>query len=86
MKFKRITKMLTNEQLFRIFIKNGFSKGDVTVFDTYAASDFVENQYGFTPANAEGVKIERVNKKFTFDKPKRGSRKPKRVGNIKSLT
>jgi len=56
MKFKRITKMLTNEQLFRIFIKNGFSKG------------------------------ERENKKFTFDKPKRGSRKPKRVGNIISLT
>jgi hypothetical protein len=47
---------VTNEQLFRIFIKNGFSKGDVTVFDTYAASDLVENQYGFTPANAEGVK------------------------------
>lgn len=48
--------MNTNEQLFRIFIGEGFSKGDITVFDKHASSDFVEHQYGFNPPNAEGVK------------------------------
>ena len=48
--------MDTNEQLFRIIIEDGFSKGDVTVFDRHASSDFVEHQYGFIPPNAEGVK------------------------------
>ncbi len=48
--------MNTNEQLFRIIIEDGFSKGDVTVFDRHASSDFVEHQYGFIPPNAEGVK------------------------------
>lgn len=47
---------MTNEQLFRIFIEEGFSKGDVTVFDKYASPNFVEHQYGFIPPNAEGVK------------------------------
>jgi len=48
--------MHTNEQLFRIFIEEGFSKGDLTVFDHHASPDFMEHQYGFIPANAEGVK------------------------------
>ena len=48
--------MKTNEQLFRILIEDGFSKGDVTVFDTYTSLDFIEHQYGFSPPNAEGVK------------------------------
>ncbi len=48
--------MNTNEQLFRIIIEDGFSKGDVDVFDRHASSDFVEHQYGFIPPNAEGVK------------------------------
>ena len=48
--------MKTNEQLFRILIEDGFSKGDVTVFDTYTSPDFMEHQYGFFPPNAEGVK------------------------------
>jgi predicted ester cyclase len=48
--------MKTNEQLFRVLIDDGFSKGDVSVFDTYASPDFIEHQHGFHPANAEGVK------------------------------
>lgn len=48
--------MSTNEQLFRIFIEDSFSKGDVTVFDRHALPDFVEHQYGIIPPNAEGVK------------------------------
>jgi predicted ester cyclase len=48
--------MNINEQLFRTFIEEGFSKGDVTVFDKYASRDFIEHQYGFIPSNAEGVK------------------------------
>ncbi len=47
---------MTNEHLFRIFIEEGFSKGDVTVFDKYASPDFIDHQYGFSPPNAEGVK------------------------------
>ena len=47
---------MTNEQLFRIFIEEGFSKGDISVFDKYASTNFVEHQYGFIPPNAEGVK------------------------------
>jgi len=46
----------TNEQLFRILIEEGFSKGDVTVFDKYSSEDFKEHQYGFFPPNVEGVK------------------------------
>lgn len=46
----------TNEQLFRILIKEGFGKGDVTLFDKHASNDFKENQYGFEPPNVEGVK------------------------------
>ena len=46
----------SNEQLFRILIEEGFSKGDVTVFDKYTSQDFVEHQYGFSPPGVEGVK------------------------------
>jgi predicted ester cyclase len=48
--------MKTNEQLFRILIEDGFSKGDLTVFDTHASPDFVEHQHGFFPPDVEGVK------------------------------
>ena len=48
--------MKSNEQLFRILIEEGFSKGDITVFDKYTSPDFVEHQHGFSPANIEGVK------------------------------
>jgi predicted ester cyclase len=48
--------MKTNEQIFRILIEDGFSKGDVTVFDTHTSPDFVEHQHGFFPPNVEGVK------------------------------
>ena len=47
---------MTNEEIFRILIEDGFSNGNVTVFDTYSSPDFVEHQYGFNPPNAEGVK------------------------------
>lgn len=47
---------ISNEQLFRILIEAGFSKGDVTVFDKYTSQDFVEHQYGFFPPDVEGVK------------------------------
>ena len=47
---------MTNEQLFRILIEEGFSKGDVTVFDTHSSPAFIEHQHGFSPPNAEGVK------------------------------
>ncbi len=46
----------SNEQLFKILIEEGFSKGDVTVFDTHTSLDFVEHQSGFVPPNVEGVK------------------------------
>jgi len=48
--------MKTNEQLFKILIEDGFSKGDVTVFDTITSPAFVEHQHGFFPPNADGVK------------------------------
>ncbi|WP_163708171.1 ester cyclase [Mangrovibacterium lignilyticum] len=48
--------MKTNEELFRIFIVTGFSEGDTTVFDSYVSPDFIENQSGMVPPNAEGVK------------------------------
>lgn len=48
--------MLTNEQIFRILIEDGFSKGDTTVFDKYASPDFIERQYGIKPQNVDGVK------------------------------
>ena len=41
----------SNEQLFRIIIEEGFSKGDVTVFDKYTSQGFVEHRYGFFPPN-----------------------------------
>jgi predicted ester cyclase len=46
----------SNELLFRFLIEEGFSNGDVTVFDKYASDDFIEHQYGFIPPNVEGVK------------------------------
>jgi predicted ester cyclase len=48
--------MVTNEQIFKILIEDGFSKGDTTVFDKYTSSDFIEHQNGFIPPNVEGVK------------------------------
>lgn len=48
--------MNSNEQLFRILIEEGFSKGDVTVFDKHSSPDFIEHQYGFIPPNIESVK------------------------------
>ena len=48
--------MNTNEQIFRILIEEGFSKGDVTVFDKHSSPEFIEHQYGFVPPNVEGVK------------------------------
>jgi len=48
---------MTNEQLFRILVEEGFSKGDVTVFDTHSSPAFIEHQHGFSPPNTEGVKI-----------------------------
>lgn len=48
--------MKTNAELFRILIEDGFSKGNVTVFDEHTSPDFVEHQHGFFPAGAEGVK------------------------------
>jgi predicted ester cyclase len=48
--------MDSNEQLFRIIIEEGFSTGDLSVFDEYVSRDFVEHQYGFNPPNVEGVK------------------------------
>jgi predicted ester cyclase len=58
---------ISNEQLFRILIEEGFSKGDVTVFDKYTAQDFVEHQNGFSPPFLEGVKnaINSLHKAFT---------------------
>jgi predicted ester cyclase len=48
--------MNANENLFRIIIEEGFTKGDTTVFDKHASPDFIEHQYGTFPRNAEGVK------------------------------
>jgi predicted ester cyclase len=45
-----------NEQLFRILIEDGFSKGDITLFDKHTSPDFIEHQYGSNPPNVEGVK------------------------------
>jgi predicted ester cyclase len=58
--------MFTNEQLFRTLIEEGFSKGDVSVFDKYTSPDFIEHQYGFVPPNVVGVKkaIESLHKAF----------------------
>lgn len=46
----------SNEQLFKVLIEEGFSKGDVTVFDKFTSQDFIEHQSGFIPPNVEGVK------------------------------
>jgi predicted ester cyclase len=56
-----------NEQLFKLLIEEGFSRGDVTVFDKYTSQDFVEHQYGFFPPNIEGVKkaINSLHQAFT---------------------
>ena len=48
--------MKSNEDIFRIIIREGFSKGDVKVIDEYAAKNFVEHQYGFNPPDASSVK------------------------------
>lgn len=48
--------MKTNEEIFKILIEEGFSNGDVSVFDNYSSPDFVEHQYGFFPPNVKGVK------------------------------
>lgn len=48
--------MKTNEQLFRILIEEGFSKGDISVFDKYSSPNFIEHQHGINPKNVEGVK------------------------------
>lgn len=48
--------MMTNEQIFRDLIEQGFSKGDVTVFDKHASESFAEHQHGMIPQNIEGVK------------------------------
>ncbi len=58
--------MKTNEQIFRILIEDGFSKGDLTVFDTYASPDFVEHQHGFFPPNVKGVKKAIDNLHYSF--------------------
>lgn len=47
---------MTNSEIFRMLIEEGFGKGDVTVFDKYSSVDFVEHQYGFYPPNVESVK------------------------------
>ena len=58
--------MKTNEELFRLLIEEGFSKGDTTVFDKYTSPDFIEHQYGFVPPNVESVKkaIQSLHKAF----------------------
>lgn len=58
--------MKTNEEIFRSIIEDGFSKGDISVMDTYASHDFVENQDGFIPKNLDGVKkgIRNLHKAF----------------------
>lgn len=48
--------MSSNEDLFRILIEDGFSKGDVTVFDKYTSPHFTEHQHGMKPQNVEGTK------------------------------
>lgn len=48
--------MKTNEQIFRILIEDGFSKGDTSVFDQYTSPHFIEHQHGINPKNVEGVK------------------------------
>jgi predicted ester cyclase len=47
---------ISDEQLFKILIEEGFSKGDVSVFDKHTSPAFVEHQSGFIPPNVEGVK------------------------------
>lgn len=47
---------MTNEQLFRTLIEEGFSKGDATVFDKHASTTFIEHQHGIKPQSLEGVK------------------------------
>ncbi len=58
--------MKTNEEIFIILIEEGFSKGDVSVFDTYSSPAFVEHQYGFFPPNVEGVKKAINNLHYAF--------------------
>jgi len=48
--------MKANEELFRLLIEEGFSKGDTTVFDKYTSLDFIEHQYDFILPNVESVK------------------------------
>ena len=57
---------MTNEQLFRILIEDGFSKGDVSVFDHHTSPEFIEHQHDMNPQNIEGVKnaIRNLHKAF----------------------
>jgi predicted ester cyclase len=59
--------MNSNEQIFRILIEEGFSKGDANIFDKYASSGFIENQHGIKPSGIEGVKkaIESLHQAFS---------------------
>lgn len=50
--------MKTNEEIFKILIEEGFSKGDIAVFDTYSSPDFVEHQYGFPLPMSKALKKE----------------------------
>lgn len=58
---------MTNEQIFRILIEEGFSKGDVSVFDKFTSPEFKEHQHGMIPQNVEGVKnaIKYLHKAFS---------------------
>ena len=58
--------MKTNEEIFKILIEEGFSKGDVSVFDAYSSPEFVEHQYGFFPPNVEGVKKAIISLHYSF--------------------
>ena len=61
-----VNNMNSNEQLFRFLIEEGFSMGNVNVFDNHTSPDFIEHQYGFNPPNVVGVKkaIESLHKSF----------------------
>ena len=58
--------MSTNEEIFRILIEEGFSKGDLSVFDKHSSLNSVEHQYGFNPPDVESVKnaIKSLHKAF----------------------
>lgn len=58
--------MNSNEQVFRLLIEEGFSRGDTSVFDRYTSGDFIEHQSGFNPPNVSSVKnaIENLHRAF----------------------